>query len=81
MEEVMVGWVLMTQGPNHHDLSSSMPLLLLTPRFPDFFVTFRILSPWRIRRLTKNRESSVVLETGIIGGWHFFPLPANNPVS
>jgi hypothetical protein len=30
------------------------------PRFPDFFVTFRILSPWRIRRLTKNRESDVV---------------------
>ena len=30
-------------------------------------------------RLMTNRK--VVLETGIIGGWHFFLVPANNPVS
>ena len=33
------------------------------------------------RGMRSMREKSVVLETGIIGGWHFFLVPANNPVS
>jgi hypothetical protein len=30
---------------------------------------------------SRKEGKSVVLETGIIGGWHFFLVPANNPVS